>query len=134
MLRRSCWRFWILILLFSLEWFLFFIKVKVFIFQYALGKKVWSRLVVRVEILAFGDKLCYGQVYDVNSYWLVDQVTRLGGFVRRIIYVRDDVREICDVFKEMLNREPDFFLRVGLGRLMMIGQLRLCRSLLGCGL
>lgn len=63
-----------------------------------------------------GDELCYGRVYDVNSYWLADQVTRLGGFVRRITCVRDDVDEICGALREMLGRGSDFiFVTGGLG-------------------
>lgn len=73
-------------------------------------------MAVHVEVLAVGDELCYGRVYDVNSYWLADQVTRLGGFVRRITCVRDNVDEICSALKEMLGRVNDFiFVTGGLG-------------------
>lgn len=70
-------------------------------------------LVVQVEVLAVGDELCYGRVYDVNSYWLADQVTRLGGFVKRITCVRDSVEEICGALREMLSRSPSFILVTG---------------------
>jgi molybdenum cofactor synthesis domain-containing protein len=71
---------------------------------------------VNAEILAIGDELCYGRVYDTNSFWLADQVTRLGVMVRRIICVRDDEEELIIVLKEMLNRKPRFiFMTGGLG-------------------
>lgn len=71
---------------------------------------------VYAEILAVGDELCYGRVYDTNSYWIADQITRLGVFVRRITCVRDDLGEIFSVFNEALTRKPKFiFITGGLG-------------------
>jgi molybdenum cofactor synthesis domain-containing protein len=68
------------------------------------------------EILAIGDELCYGRVYDKNSFWLANQVTHLGVLVKRITCVRDDIDEICSVLKEMLDRNPNFiFITGGLG-------------------
>ena len=70
----------------------------------------------RAEILAIGDELCYGRVYDTNSFWLADQATRLGIIVQRIICVRDDSDEICAVLREMITRKPRFiFITGGLG-------------------
>jgi len=70
----------------------------------------------RVEIVAVGDELCYGRVYDTNSFWIADQVTRLGAFVQRITCVRDDLDEICAVLEEALGRGPRFiFVTGGLG-------------------
>ena len=73
-------------------------------------------MIVQAEILAIGDELCYGRVYDTNSFWLADQATRLGVIVRRITCVRDDIQEICKALKEMLIRNPRFiFITGGLG-------------------
>ena len=73
-------------------------------------------MIVQAEILAIGDELCYGRVYDTNSFWLADQVTRLGVAVRRIICVRDSIEEICAVLRDMLDRKPRFiFITGGLG-------------------
>ncbi len=71
---------------------------------------------VRVEIVAIGDELCYGKVYDTNSFWIADQVTRRGGFVERIVCVRDNVSDIASVLKDALHRKPRFiFITGGLG-------------------
>ncbi len=71
---------------------------------------------IQAEILAIGDELCYGRVYDTNSFWLADQVTRLGVIVRRIVCVRDDSEEICAVLRDILDRKPCFiFITGGLG-------------------
>jgi molybdenum cofactor synthesis domain-containing protein len=70
----------------------------------------------QAEILAVGDELCYGRVYDTNSFWLANQITRLGVIVHRITCVRDDSDEIHAVLKEILSRKPKFiFITGGLG-------------------
>ncbi|MHA2059734.1 MAG: competence/damage-inducible protein A [Candidatus Ranarchaeia archaeon] len=71
---------------------------------------------VQVEILAVGNELCYGRVYDTNSFWLADQMTRLGGLVQRITCIRDETQEMLVVLRDMLKRSPRFiFITGGLG-------------------
>lgn len=71
---------------------------------------------VQAEILAIGDELCYGKVYDTNSFWIADQITRRGAFVRRIVCVRDDVADVSAAVKDALSRKPRFiFITGGLG-------------------
>lgn len=68
---------------------------------------------VRAEIIAIGDELCYGKVYDTNSYWIADQVTRRGVLVQRIVCVRDDIDDICSVLRDALSRKPRFIFTTG---------------------
>ncbi len=71
---------------------------------------------VRAEIMAIGDELCYGRVYDTNSFWIADQVTRRGVLIQRIVCVRDDLADISSALKEALSRKPRFiFITGGLG-------------------
>lgn len=73
-------------------------------------------MVFTVEIVAVGDELCYGRVYDTNSFWIAEQVTRLGAFVQRITCVRDDLEGLCTVLRDTLDRKPRFiFVTGGLG-------------------
>ena len=75
-----------------------------------------NELTVQAEIMAIGDELCYGKVYDTNSFWIADQVTRRGVFVRRIVCVRDNVADISAALKDALSRKPRFlFITGGLG-------------------
>jgi nicotinamide-nucleotide amidase len=75
-----------------------------------------NRLRVRAEIVAIGDELCYGRVYDTNSFWIADQVTRRGVLIQRIVCVRDDLDDISAALKEALSRKPRFiFITGGLG-------------------
>lgn len=68
---------------------------------------------VRVEIFAIGNELCYGRVYDTNSFWIADQTTRLGAKVQRITCVPDVVEEICTALTAALDRSPDFIILSG---------------------
>ncbi len=80
------------------------------------SRPLQGRPKVRVEIVAIGDELCYGKVYDTNSFWIADQVTRRGAFVQRIVCVRDEVSGISSVLKDALRRKPRFiFITGGLG-------------------
>ena len=69
--------------------------------------------VIKIEILAIGNELCYGKVADTNSFWLADQLTRAGGLVTRITCVRDSEEQICKVLKEVIERKADFLLITG---------------------
>ena len=66
-----------------------------------------------VEIIAIGNELCYGKVQDTNSFWIADQITKLGGEVQRITCVKDGLEEIQKVFKEALEREPNLMVSTG---------------------
>lgn len=71
---------------------------------------------IRVEVFAIGNELCYGRVYDTNSFWIADQATQLGARVQRITCIPDDLESICASLKEAMNRNPHFiFLTGGLG-------------------
>jgi molybdenum cofactor synthesis domain-containing protein len=65
------------------------------------------------EIFAIGDELCYGRVKDTNSFWIADQLTRIGVRVRRITCVRDGLEEICAALGEALDRKPQLVLTTG---------------------
>ena len=67
----------------------------------------------RVEIIAIGDELCYGRVQDTNSYWIADQITRMGGEVKRITCIKDELDEIYGAFRESLGRKPNIIISTG---------------------
>lgn len=70
-------------------------------------------MTIFAEILAIGDELCYGRVYDSNSFWLADQLTRRGVQVQRITCIRDSEEQICEVLTHSLGRRPRFILTTG---------------------
>ena len=68
---------------------------------------------VYVEIFAIGNELCYGRIYDTNSFWIAEQVTQLGANVQRITCVPDDIGIICTSIKEATSRNPHFIITTG---------------------
>lgn len=66
-----------------------------------------------VEIVAVGNELLIGKTCDTNSNWLAQQITRLGGKLRRVTLAPDELEEISDVVAEALARKPDFLLTIG---------------------
>lgn len=66
-----------------------------------------------MEIIAIGSELCYGRIYDTNSFWIANQLTHLGADVQRITCVPDKMEDICMVMREALKRQPDFLISTG---------------------
>jgi len=75
-----------------------------------LGKEISQ---ICIEILAIGSELCYGRVYDTNSFWIAEQATQLGAKVQRITIVRDDLDAICVSLQEAMSRNPRFIIITG---------------------
>lgn len=67
----------------------------------------------KVEIISIGDELCYGKVQDINSFWLADQITKIGGDIQRITCIKDDLNVLYDAFKESLKRKPKIIISTG---------------------
>jgi len=72
--------------------------------------------ILTTEIFAIGSELCFGRIYDTNSFWLADQLTKLGLRVQRITCLPDDLESIVSTLQDSLSRRPTFlFLTGGLG-------------------
>jgi len=65
------------------------------------------------EIIVIGNEILSGHTLDTNSNWLCKQISSIGGFVRRITKVPDELTEISAVIREALSREPDFIITTG---------------------
>ena len=66
-----------------------------------------------VEILCIGNELLSGITINTNAHWISRKITQVGGFVKRITVVRDDVDEISLVLKECLVRKPNWIIISG---------------------
>ncbi len=66
-----------------------------------------------VEILCLGNELLIGKIVNTNAQWLAHAITNLGGSVRRITEVGDDVAEIAAALREALARRSAFVLTTG---------------------
>lgn len=65
------------------------------------------------EIISIGNELLIGKVINSNASYLCKRITELGGFVRRITVVRDDLEEISSSIKEAMSRNPDYIITTG---------------------
>jgi molybdenum cofactor synthesis domain-containing protein len=57
-----------------------------------------------VEIFAIGTELVIGRIQDTNSHWMAQRVGELGGSVRRITALVDDLDDIVGALRESLSR------------------------------
>jgi molybdenum cofactor synthesis domain-containing protein len=70
-------------------------------------------MMVTVEIIAIGNELLLGDVLDTNTHWFCQQVTGLGGRVRRAVLVRDEIPDMVAEIRGAWERRPHLLLLSG---------------------
>ncbi|MGH9878319.1 MAG: molybdopterin-binding protein [Nitrososphaerales archaeon] len=65
------------------------------------------------EIISVGNELLTGHTLNTNAHWIAKQVTDIGGIVRRVTVVRDEINEIVSSIRESLRREVDWIIISG---------------------
>jgi nicotinamide-nucleotide amidase len=68
---------------------------------------------VTIELLSVGNELLSGTTINSNGYWISGKITKVGGYVKRITVVGDDVHEISSAVNESLRRRPDWLIISG---------------------
>jgi nicotinamide-nucleotide amidase len=66
-----------------------------------------------VEILVIGNEILIGKTQDTNSNYMAKRITKYGHKIRRITAVGDDLDEISNAMKEIINRKPDMVITCG---------------------
>ncbi len=66
-----------------------------------------------IEIYSIGTELLNGQIQDTNSFWMSQQIAALGGYVRRIAILDDDVDELCSVLGDACERDTALIITTG---------------------
>jgi molybdenum cofactor synthesis domain-containing protein len=66
-----------------------------------------------IEILCVGNELLSGITLNTNAHWLAGQIANVGGTVKRVTVVRDDLAEISAAINESLARKPDILITTG---------------------
>ena len=66
-----------------------------------------------IEIYSIGTELLSGQIQDTNSYWMAQQIAALGGYVRRIAILDDDVDELQSVLADACTRQTRMIITTG---------------------
>ena len=62
-----------------------------------------SRETSPVEVFSIGKELLIGQIQDANSFWLAQQITRLGAEMQRISILDDDQPAIVGAFRDAVS-------------------------------
>jgi nicotinamide-nucleotide amidase len=65
------------------------------------------------EILCIGNELLSGITINTNAHWISQKITEVGGFVKRITVISDDVKEISLAVKESIARKPNWLIISG---------------------
>jgi molybdenum cofactor synthesis domain-containing protein len=68
---------------------------------------------VVIEILCIGNELLLGTIHNTNAQWISNKITEVGGSVKRITVVGDDVNEISIAVKESIRRKPNWLIISG---------------------
>jgi len=66
-----------------------------------------------IEILCIGNELLSGITLNTNAHWLSKKITRIGGFVRKVTVIRDDLDEINLALTDSLKRKPSWIIICG---------------------
>ena len=66
-----------------------------------------------VEIYSIATELLNGQIQDSNSFWMAQQITGLGGYVRRITILDDEMEELVSSLKDGCRRQSRLVITSG---------------------
>ena len=66
-----------------------------------------------IEIYSIGTELLMGQIQDTNSFWMSQQISRLGGYVRRIGILDDDIDELVNTLEDACQRRTRIIITSG---------------------
>jgi nicotinamide-nucleotide amidase len=66
-----------------------------------------------VEILCIGNELLSGITLNTNAHWVSKEITKIGGFVRRVTVIRDEIDEINLTLVDSLKRKPNWIIVCG---------------------
>jgi molybdenum cofactor synthesis domain-containing protein len=66
-----------------------------------------------VELFAIGTELVMGRIYDTNSFWIAEQLSKLGAWPRRITCLPDDDDAVIESFADSLRRGTKVIITTG---------------------
>ncbi|MBW3623027.1 MAG: competence/damage-inducible protein A [Armatimonadetes bacterium] len=66
-----------------------------------------------IEIFAIGTELVIGRIQDTNSTWLAEQITELGGRIRRVTLLTDEKEEIIRALQDSVDRGTRILIATG---------------------
>jgi len=68
---------------------------------------------VDIEIVCIGNELLIGKTVNTNATWLAKRITSIGGEVKTILTIGDELGEIRRGINTALNQDPDLIITTG---------------------
>ncbi len=66
-----------------------------------------------IELFSIGTELALGRVQDTNSFWMAQQIAEMGGGVRRITVLVDDLEEVVAALEGAIARGAQILVTTG---------------------
>lgn len=66
-----------------------------------------------IEVFSIGTELVMGRIQDTNACWIAQQIVQLGGSLRRMTIVQDDVDAVIDAVGDAVDRGTDIVIITG---------------------
>ncbi len=66
-----------------------------------------------IELFAIGTELVIGRIQDTNSYWMAQRIAGLGGNLRRVTQLVDDLDQIVEALSDSLRRGTGILITTG---------------------
>jgi nicotinamide-nucleotide amidase len=66
-----------------------------------------------IEIYAIGTELVLGRIQDTNSFWMAQRIAELGGNLRRVTQLVDDLDQIVEALNDSIQRGTGLILTSG---------------------
>ncbi|MBN1215490.1 MAG: hypothetical protein JXA99_08590 [Candidatus Lokiarchaeota archaeon] len=66
-----------------------------------------------IELLIIANEVLNGHTQDTNSHWMAKKIIENGHILSRITTVGDDLIEISNAIKEIINRKPNIVITSG---------------------
>jgi nicotinamide-nucleotide amidase len=66
-----------------------------------------------IELFAIGTELVLGRIQDTNSYWMAQRIAELGGNLRRVVQLVDDLDQIVEALGDSIRRGTGLIITTG---------------------
>jgi molybdenum cofactor synthesis domain-containing protein len=66
-----------------------------------------------IELYTIGTELVLGRIQDTNSFWIAQQIVQLGGNLRRVTMLMDDMDDIIRGITDGIQRGVDIIITTG---------------------
>ena len=66
-----------------------------------------------IETFSVGTELTLGRIQDTNAYWIAQQIAQLGGQLRRMTILPDDLDTVVASLEDAVDRQSDILILTG---------------------